>query len=409
MQMGPIQDFRAYEAAPGISVILLPDRPEYSVAAVSKDFLTFFGLAKGEILGKGYLQFLHQAGYDSNGTLHKNLKESFGYLIKNKAPHHIPVQLYERQEGKHPVARYWEIRNVPILDEDTGAVSYLIQTIIDVTDKVHAENAAASIKEIEKAYKFFMHAPVIIGYVKGDEYQIEIANNGLLKVWQVDSDVIGKSLFEVFPELERQGFRQLLDNVRTTGKPFFGYEHPITFDRDGKQSTSYFDFIYQPFHEGNTQIASGIISVGHDVTEKVKAKQTFRNIIEQAQDSILILKGEDMILEIANQAFYKRWGIDESAISKPLSTILPQLKTQGLFELVEKVYRTGESFQGYEMPVVFPDEIGNKKTLYLTFTCQPYREANGEVTGTIVLSSDVTSHVHVKRQYEESQRKWKVL
>ena len=43
----------------------------------------------------------------------------------------------------------------------------------------------------ESAYKFFMNAPVIIGFLKGDNYKIEMANEGLLEVWGRTAEIIG--------------------------------------------------------------------------------------------------------------------------------------------------------------------------------------------------------------------------
>jgi PAS domain S-box-containing protein len=150
---------------------------------------------------------------------------------------------------------------------------------------------------IETAYKFFDQAPVIIGFVRGSEYVVEFANDELLRVWKADRSVYGKSLLKVFPELETQGFRHLLDNVRTTGNPFKAYEFPITFDREsGERDTYYFDFIYQPFYE-NDEI-TGVIAVGHDVTEKVLAKK-------------LVERGEKKWKELANSLPVIVWTADE--------------------------------------------------------------------------------------------------
>ena len=124
---------------------------------------------------------------------------------------------------------------------------------------------------MNNAYKVFEQAPVIIGFVRGENYIIEFANQGLLAAWKVGADVHGKSLFEVFPELEPQGFRKLLDDVRLTGKSFTAYEYPILFERDGNPETYYFDFIYKPLIEAQEVV--GVIAVGYDVTEKVVAKK----------------------------------------------------------------------------------------------------------------------------------------
>src|SRR5690606_2184518 len=97
----------------------------------------------------------------------------------------------------------------------------------------------------ETSYKFFMNAPVIIGFLKGDDYHIEMANEGLLAVWGRSSEIIGQPLLKAIPELEEQGFIPLLEQVRTTGEPFYAYEFPITLNRHGNNEVLYFDFVYK--------------------------------------------------------------------------------------------------------------------------------------------------------------------
>jgi PAS domain S-box-containing protein len=124
-------------------------------------------------------------------------------------------------------------------------------------------------------YRFLDKAPVIIGFVRGENYIIEFANEGLLEVWGRDKTVIGQPLLTAIPELENQGTRALLDNVRKTGKPFYAYGFPLHLNRSGKLETTYFDFVYQPtFQDEAEQIVNGIFSVGHDVTAQVLAKKS---------------------------------------------------------------------------------------------------------------------------------------
>jgi hypothetical protein len=49
-----------------------------------------------------------------------------------------------------------------------------------------------------------MNAPVIIGFVRGEDYVIELANEGLLEVWGRNADVIGRPLVEAIPEFKEQ-------------------------------------------------------------------------------------------------------------------------------------------------------------------------------------------------------------
>ncbi|MCD9014147.1 sensor histidine kinase [Parachryseolinea silvisoli] len=166
---------------------------------------------------------------------------------------------------------------------------------------------------MESIYKIFDQAPVVIGFVRGEEYVLEFANEALLKVWKVDATVFGKSLFTVFPELERQGFRHLLDNVRRTGTPFSASEYPIQFERRDAVDTYYFDFIYQPFYEAGE--ITGVIAVGYDVTEKVVAKQSAqrgeKRWKELANSMPVIVWTADAqgLIDFCNELWYRTTGL----------------------------------------------------------------------------------------------------
>jgi PAS domain S-box-containing protein len=141
-----------------------------------------------------------------------------------------------------------------------------------------------------------------------------------------------------------------------------------------------------------------------DVTTRIQQEQKFRNVVEQATDPILILKGEDMVLEVANKALFDLWKTDETAIGKPFLEILPEMKDQGFLELLQQVYHTGEPFQGFEVPAVFNDEGGKTRIVYFNFIYQPYREADGSITGVLVLANDVTGQVNAKQKLVESEK-----
>jgi hypothetical protein len=277
---GPALDFRLYEVTPGVSVIVRPNAPVFTLVAASNDFVAFTGLKRENFIGKGHFHFFTLQQNHPQVTEEQNLRASFEYAIENKKAHEIPVQRFDLQGNDGTLlVKYWRIKNTPLLDE-FGAVAFIIHTIFDITDAVIGDGAFEAVG-IQQAHKLFMNAPVLIGYVRGDDYIIDFANEGLLKVWGKTRDIIGKPLLKVFPELEVQGTKQLLDEVRRTGKPFFAYEHPLQFNRDGKVETAYFDFVYQPYYEnGHEEMATGVISVGHDVTEQIRARQLERSLEE---------------------------------------------------------------------------------------------------------------------------------
>ncbi|MDQ3847038.1 MAG: PAS domain-containing protein, partial [Bacteroidota bacterium] len=359
---------------------------------------------KEELIGRGLFEAFPNPPDDPELTSEKRLRASLEYTIAHKEPHRLPVHRYDitNADGSFE-ERYWSAVNKPVLNED-GAVVYIIHSAEDVTAQIIAEHREEKIKDLEKSYHLFMQAPVTIGIVKGDDYVIELANDNLLQVWGRTADVIGKPLLQAIPELQGQGYIELLNQVRETGTPYYAFERPITLVRNGKKEVLYFDFVYKPYYEQGNDKAIGVFAVGHDVTVLVQARQKFKNVIEQAKDPILILKGEDMVLEVANEALFKIWNVSASSIGKTFLEILPEMRGQGFLELLQQVYRTGEPFQGYEVPAVFEEANGEKRTVYFNFTYQPYREVDGSISGVLVLATDVSEQVAAKRKVEESSQ-----
>jgi len=404
--MGHMTDFKiAFESFPGVHVLLLPDPPKYTIAAVTNDHLVISGKNRDELIGIGLFEAFPPNPGDSKGDGVQNLSASFQKVLHTKMPDELPAIRYDikNKEGIYE-ERFWSARNKPVLN-DEGNITYIIHSSVDTTQQVTAERREVEMKDIEKTFNLFMQAPVIIAVIKGNEHIIELANEGMLKVWGRSKEVVGKPLLEAIPELEGQGYIELLEKVRKTGQPYYAYETPTTLVRNGTEEVLYFDFVYQPYFENEKEsIATGVIGVAHDVTEQVRSRQRFKNVLEQAKDPILIFKGEEMTLDVANEALLKIWNVDQTAIGKTFLEILPEMKDQGFLELLQEVFHTGKPFQGYEVPAVFKEPDGTSRTVYFNFTYQPYREADGTITGVLVLASDVTGQVEAKHKLVESER-----
>ncbi|MBP7644309.1 MAG: hypothetical protein KA767_13280, partial [Saprospiraceae bacterium] len=79
-------------------------------------------------------------------------------------------------------------------------------------------------------------------------------------------------------------------------------------------------------------------------------EQHFRNIVEQASNPICILKGKDLVLEVANAPVFKLWQVGKEALGKPLLEIMPELKGQQFIRWLLNVYQTGITHNGNEEP-----------------------------------------------------------
>ena len=111
-------------------------------------------------------------------------------------------------------------------------------------------------------------APAFICIVRGPEHVFELANDNYLQLVAY-RDIIGRTVKESLPEVENQGFIEMLDNVYKTGQPYIGKETAIDLhQRDNSIKKSLLDFVYQPIRNASGQV-DGIFVHAIDVTEKV--------------------------------------------------------------------------------------------------------------------------------------------
>jgi hypothetical protein len=136
--------------------------------------------------------------------------------------------------------------------------------------------------------------------------------------------------------------------------------------------------------------------------KRQESENRFRSVVEQAFNLIFMLRGENMVLEEANDALFRIWNKDRSVIGKSLLEILPQTKEEGFFDLLQKVYFTGEAEHGMKVPATLLDD-GKSRTLYFNFTYQPLRNSRGEVTHVMVIAHDVTEQVLSRKAMEETR------
>ncbi len=301
---------------------------------------------------------------------------------------------------------YWTFSYSPIHNDDDKVAGVFV-AVTETTDKV---NALKKLKTSEQHFRDLVkNAPVAIAIFRGFDLVVEMANDAYMPlVGKTKEEFIGKPLFESIPEA-KEILEPLAHDVLRTGKPFHAREFEIVLNRFGKDEVCYFNSVYEAMYEADGTI-SGMIVVANEVTEHVLARkkveeseQRFRNLLDQAPDPILILKGDDLRLEVANKPLFDLWQVGEESIGKPLLEILPEMKDQVYYDMLMDVYCNGITHHGYEMPVYFIRENGLKETGYFNFVYHPYREKDETVTGVLVLASNVTSQVISKKQLEENK------
>lgn len=229
-------------------------------------------------------------------------------------------------------------------------------------------------------------------------------------------DLVGKPLLQALPEINGQGFDQLLHNVVATGVPFIATEVAVDLLREGQLTTRYVDLIYQP-RKGDTGKTEGILVVATDVTQQVVSRQTIeesesklRAILDTAPAGIGVFVGRDLVIENPNQTFIDIVGKGPDIVGLPLREAMPELITEGqpFLQILDDVFTKGEAFfsPGSLVKIV---QNGVLQDNYYNISYSPIRNATGEVYAILDIAIDVTAQITVQQALTESQNRLTLL
>src|SRR5690606_15357152 len=124
-------------------------------------------------------------------------------------------------------------------------------------------------------------------------------------------------------------------------------------------------------------------------------------IILQSPVGMGILKGYDFKVEIVNNKLLEIWGRQEyQVLDKPFFDVVSEVSGKGFDGLLRNVLETGERFIAHELPVQF-FKGSQLETKYLNFVYEPFREADGTVSGIMAVAFDVTEQYIARQKIEE--------
>lgn len=132
------------------------------------------------------------------------------------------------------------------------------------------------------------------------------------------------------------------------------------------------------------------------------AKQ--RQQFEQAPGFITILGGPNHVFEFVNQS-YARLFAGRDFVGRTAREAFPDLKGQGFFELLDRVYATGERYVASHQRIVYRGAEGGPEEHFLDFIYEPTTDLSGAVSGIFVEGYDVTeAHRAVEALREREAR-----
>ncbi len=191
---------------------------------------------------------------------------------------------------------WWTFSYSRILDAQ-GEVAGLFIFTNETTAKVQAD--AALRESTERQRQTLQQMPGFIAILSGPEHRFDYVNDAYVAI-AGPRQFIGRTVREVLPELQGQGFYELLDQVYASGTPYASQAMPIHLaHRAPGDAERFIDFLYEPIRDPAGQV-SGIFVGGYDVTERVRAQRLLaeanRNLEQRVQSTVRELMAAEAAL-----------------------------------------------------------------------------------------------------------------
>jgi PAS domain S-box-containing protein len=381
-------------------LIIAPDAPVYTMLEVNKAYLDSTNSRREELIGKSvFAVFPPNPSDDASKNIERTI-HSFEQAILTKKPHIMRNYRYDIPiPGTNDFEeRYWTTSNTPILDEK-GEVKYFIHSPENVTELVKSNEALENQKQ--QLHSTFMQAPVGIAILKGEQFIVDLINPPLCELYGLPiEELIGKPIFDALPQVKGQGFEELLDSVRLTGKSYQGNDVALPFNRNGKIETVYVNFVYEPFKEDDGGI-SGVIVIAIEVTDEVVAKHQLEEAIERARLAVEAVDLGTFDLDlltgkmITSLRFAHIWGFDHIVSRMEYVNMIHPGDQQGRQKAHADALITGKLF--YEARVKWKDDsihwIRVKGKVSYDKDQQPFR-----ILGTVL---DFTTELEAKEKQNQ--------
>ncbi|MCC2548599.1 PAS domain-containing sensor histidine kinase [Hymenobacter sp. BT175] len=341
--------------------------------------------------------------------------------------------------------RYFSVLLQPLRDSE-GRIDGLLSFAYDITEQVLARRQVQQLnheletrvqqrtQEVEQAraeaeeqrnrlLRLFGQAPAQINIFQGPDHIWTLVHPSTQELLP-NRLLLGLPRREALPEFPEEQ-HEPFDRVYRTGQLVHDLEAIRRIDRyqNGELHEIYFDATFQPMFDAAGQV-EGVMSFAVNVTERVRARrhaetlqaevlaaaqrqvqerEALYHMLADTPAAVALLRGPEHRFEYVNAA-YQQLFPERQLTGKSVAEALPETREAGFLTILDRVYQTGETFFGQELPMrVLPGDGRPVQQVYYTFTYQAYRE-NDQIAGISIFAFEVTEQVQARQQREAERQ-----
>lgn len=316
--------------------------------------------------------------------------------------------------------RHIQVRGVPVHDNN-GIIREWVGTLDDVTLQFEAvverERLLADVEsERQRLEQVFQFSPAFMAILRGPNHVFERVNDRYLNLIG-GRDVIGQTVRDALPEIEGQGYFELLDQVYNSGVPYVCDEATAVLRNPDGMDVRTLQFSYQPMFDASGQI-SGVVVQGVDLTSRRKAETGLASLTTQSEwqqrlyetllsntSDFLYLFDRNSRFTYVNKALLDLWG-----------KTLPDVLNLNFFEL-DYDSELAERLHQQVLEVVASGKSQRDETLYTSsqgtrayeYIFMPVFGADGCVEAVAGSTRDITARKATEDALRESEQRHRAL
>ena len=326
-------------------------------------------------------------------------------------------RIHDRQGGWRDV----RARGVPIRNS-CGTIREWIGTLEDVTSQRQAAAERERLLALAEAERkrledVFLHAPSFMAVLRGPDHVFERVNEQYIRI-AGGRPLVGRPVREAFPELQGQGYFELLDSVYQSGKPHTSPNSRLTLQHEMQPTELEVQFVYQPTFDPDGSV-SGVIVQGIDLTgqrlaEAGLARLTAEAELQRRMYEIVLSSTIDFVylfdldgrFTYANRSLLELWGktLSETVgcnfhdLDYP-ADVAARLQTQIL-----TVIRTGTPLRD---ETIYKSPSG--KTAYYEYIFVPVLGENGTIEAVAGSTRDISDRKNSEESLRASEQRYRAL